>query len=236
MTKNDAPEMIDVGVENIDRTGFFCFMSKKKSEGYQRKLAWLKDRFAEGMRIKMLALPERGFIEYIPGEHAWRAVHADGYLLVHCLWVVGKSRGKGLATALHSTVTEFSERGAIPIALEAHLAGCTLTANEEIHTLQIVREALSNVLNHAHARQAEVRVICTSDGSVSATVTDDGIGVRQAAGAHHYGLTIMEERAKHMGGRLSIENLPALGTRVTLHFMPSSRRDGSIPIHPVQLT
>ncbi|MBW8370831.1 MAG: type IV pili methyl-accepting chemotaxis transducer N-terminal domain-containing protein [Thiobacillus sp.] len=141
--------------------------------------------------------------------------------------------GEGLATALQSTVTEFSERGAIPIALEVHLAGCTLTANEEIHTLQIVREALSNVLNHAHARQAEVRVICTSDGSVSATVTDDGIGVRQAAGAHHYGLTIMEERAKHMGGRLSIENLPALGTRVTLHFMPGTRHDALNPIHPV---
>ena len=75
-------------------------MSKKKSEGYQRKLRWFKDRFAEGMRIKMLALPERGFIEYIPGEHAWRAAHADGYLLIHCLWVVGKSKGKGFSSAL----------------------------------------------------------------------------------------------------------------------------------------
>ncbi|MCU0663080.1 MAG: GNAT family N-acetyltransferase [Myxococcota bacterium] len=100
MNKNDAPEMMDVGAENVDKTGFFCFMSKKKSEGYQRTLAWLKDRFAEGMRIKMLALPERGFIEYIPGEHAWRAVHADGYLFIHCLWVVGKSKGKGFSAAL----------------------------------------------------------------------------------------------------------------------------------------
>jgi two-component system nitrate/nitrite sensor histidine kinase NarX len=141
--------------------------------------------------------------------------------------------GEGLATALQSTVTEFSERGGIAITLEVHLAGCTLTANEEIHTMQIVREALSNVLNHAHARQAEVRVLCNSDGSVSATVTDDGIGVRQAAGAHHYGMTIMEERAKHMGGQLSIENLPTLGTRVTLHFMPSTRHDTPITIHSV---
>ncbi len=63
-----SPEIIDVHSENVDKTGFFCFMSKRKSEGYQRKLRWLKGRFAEGMRIKMLALPERGFIEYIPGE------------------------------------------------------------------------------------------------------------------------------------------------------------------------
>ena len=141
--------------------------------------------------------------------------------------------GEGLATALQTTVNEFSGRGGIPVTLEVHLAGCMLSANEEIHTLQIVREALSNVLNHAKASQAEVKVLCNSDGSVSATITDDGIGVRQTAGAHHYGMAIMEERAKHMSGQLSIENLPTLGTRVTLHFMPSSRRD--IPIHPVHV-
>jgi hypothetical protein len=88
-------EIITVTAQNIETTGFFCYMSKKKSEGYGRKLKWLKDRFNEGMRIKLLKLPERGFIEYIPGEHAWRAVHADGYLFIHCLWVVGKSKGKG---------------------------------------------------------------------------------------------------------------------------------------------
>jgi len=142
--------------------------------------------------------------------------------------------GEGLAAALQSTVTEFTSRGDIPITLEVHLAGCTLTPNEEIHALQIVREALSNVLHHAQARQADIRVLCNSDGSVSATVTDDGIGVRQPAGAHHYGMTIMEERARNLGGTLSVESLPAFGTRVTLHFMPSARR-GPIPIQPVQL-
>ena len=144
--------------------------------------------------------------------------------------------GEGLAAALQTTVTEFSSRGDIPITLEVHLAGCPLTANEEIHTLQIVREALSNVLNHSRARQAEVKVICNSDGSVSATVTDDGTGIHQPAGTHHYGMTIMEERAKHLGGQLNVDNLPALGTRVTLHFMPSVRRDATRPIHPVHLT
>jgi len=141
--------------------------------------------------------------------------------------------GEGLAAALQTTVAEFSERGGIPVTLEVHLAGCTLTPNEEIHALQIVREALSNVINHARAHQAEVRVTCNSDGSVSATVIDDGIGIRQAAGAHHYGMTIMEERAKNLGGHLSIENLPALGTRVTLHFMPGAGHDVTIPLHPV---
>ncbi|UCG84742.1 MAG: GNAT family N-acetyltransferase [Gemmatimonadota bacterium] len=92
--------IIDVDQSNVERHGFFCYMSKKKSIGYQRKLTWLMARFSEGMRIKLLELPDRGFIEYIPGEFAWRAVDAKGYMFIHCLWVVGRSKGKGYATAL----------------------------------------------------------------------------------------------------------------------------------------
>jgi len=139
--------------------------------------------------------------------------------------------GEGLSAALQSTVAEFSARGDIPITLDVHLAGCSLTPNEEIHALQIVREALSNVLNHANARQVGVNVRCNSDGSVSAIITDDGIGIHEIAGVHHYGMTIMEERAKHLGGTLMAENLPTLGARVTLHFMPSTRREVTLPIH-----
>lgn len=94
--------MITVGLENVTKTGFFCKMSQKKSAGYQRKLKWLEERFAEGLVIKMLDLSEggRGFIEYIPGEYAWRAVEAKDYLFIHCLWVVGASKGKGYARLL----------------------------------------------------------------------------------------------------------------------------------------
>jgi N-acetylglutamate synthase-like GNAT family acetyltransferase len=92
--------IIDVNSNNVGQTGFFCFMSKRKAEGFRFKLNWLKQRFAEGMRIKMFELPERGFIEYIPGEYAWRTVKAQGYMMIHCLWVVGKSKGKGLGGVL----------------------------------------------------------------------------------------------------------------------------------------
>jgi GNAT superfamily N-acetyltransferase len=94
--------IVEVNKENVSEKGFFCYMSKRRTEGYQRKLKWLKDRFDEGMRIKMLDLKQggRGFIEYIPGESAWRAVNAEGYMFIHCIWVAGQSRGKGYATLL----------------------------------------------------------------------------------------------------------------------------------------
>lgn len=95
-------DLVDVGPDNVERTGFFCKMSQPKSAGYRRKLAWLEARFAEGLKIKMLDLSRggRGFIEYLPGEHAWRAVEAAGYTFIHCLWVVGKSKGQGHAGRL----------------------------------------------------------------------------------------------------------------------------------------
>jgi ribosomal protein S18 acetylase RimI-like enzyme len=102
--------LIDVNAHNLEERGFFCYMSKRKSEGYGRKLSWLKERFAEGMRLKMLTLPERGFIEYTPGEHAWRAVHADGYMFIHCLWVVGKGKGKGFGSALLNACIEDAKK------------------------------------------------------------------------------------------------------------------------------
>jgi len=107
--------IVEVNGENVSDRGFFCYMSKKKSEGYQRKLKWLRDRFDEGMKIKMLDLRQggRGFIEYIPGEFAWRAVNAKGYMFIHCIWVAGKSKGKGYATLLLNACIRDAERTGI---------------------------------------------------------------------------------------------------------------------------
>lgn len=100
MLKKNESLLLDVNEGNVCDTGFFCYMSKRKSQGYRRKLDWLRLRSAEGMKIKMLGQGQRGFIEYIPGEYAWRPVNADGFMMIHCLWVVGKSKGKKFGSLL----------------------------------------------------------------------------------------------------------------------------------------
>ena len=94
--------IVTVDQTNVETQRFFCYKSKPKTEGYQRKLTWLKERFSEGMRIQILYDGKRSFafIEYIPAEYAWRAVHAEGYMLIHCIWVVGSGKHKGFATTL----------------------------------------------------------------------------------------------------------------------------------------
>ncbi|UCE12612.1 MAG: GNAT family N-acetyltransferase [Candidatus Heimdallarchaeota archaeon] len=99
-------KIISITDENVDSYDLFCLKSKKKESGYQRKLKWFKKRFKEGLRIQLLMVREkrgftsRGFIEYIPGEYSWRAIDARGYMVIHCLWVVGRNKGKGYGTEL----------------------------------------------------------------------------------------------------------------------------------------
>jgi len=96
-------EMVTVGSPgDVAEHGFFCYKSKPKSDGYRRKLAWLEDRFAEGLQIRIVKEDGRsvGFIEYTSGEFAWRPVTAPGYLFVHCLWVVGGAKEKGYGSRL----------------------------------------------------------------------------------------------------------------------------------------
>lgn len=109
---SEQVEIVPVGASNVVKHGFFCYKSKKKAEGYQRKLAWLNQRFSEGMQIRILYENGRsvGFIEYIPGEYAWRAVNAPNTLFIHCLWVVGRGKGKGYGSRLLELCLEDARR------------------------------------------------------------------------------------------------------------------------------
>ncbi len=129
-----------------------------------------------------------------------------------------KMDDRGLKRALEDTVQEFRVRSTVKIMLDNRLPSSLLTPNEEIHVLQIVREALSNVVRHAKAQHARVTLQRLGD-SVEVEVSDDGRGIDPRPGrAHHYGMTIMRERSESLNGELSMESAPAEGTRVQLRF------------------
>ncbi|MCK4311147.1 MAG: GNAT family N-acetyltransferase [Candidatus Cloacimonetes bacterium] len=95
-------KIIDTNTENICEYGF-CGYKNIKNEEYRRKLDWLKQRFSEGMRFKVLHSEDDGdigFIEYIPGKYTWRAIEATGYMVIHCIAVNGKYKGKGYGSLL----------------------------------------------------------------------------------------------------------------------------------------
>lgn len=129
-----------------------------------------------------------------------------------------KIDGEGLRAALQSTVAEYEAQGELVIEHDDRLPPGLLSPNQEIHVLQIVREALSNVRRHAQAARAHVS-LAEHDGIVEVGVTDDGVGIRgvDEPWAHH-GLSIMRERARTLGGELSVGPGSGQGTQVHLRF------------------
>ena len=99
-------KIIDINEKNIDEQEMFCKKTKKKLNGYQSKLKWIKERFKEGLKYKILMVKEgnketsRGMIEYIPGKYNWRGIQAEDWMVIHCLWVVGKHKQKGFGSKL----------------------------------------------------------------------------------------------------------------------------------------
>jgi GNAT superfamily N-acetyltransferase len=138
-------EAVAVDAENLGRRGFFCRKSKMKTEGNRRKLAWAADGFGDGLGIEILYEDGRsvGFVEYTPGEHGWRAVNARGYLLIHCIWVVGRSKGRGYGgTLLERVEAKARELGCAGVAMVTS-SGVWLAGNELFleHGYQSVDEA-----------------------------------------------------------------------------------------------
>jgi signal transduction histidine kinase len=91
----------------------------------------------------------------------------------------------------------------------------TLPTAVELAAVRIVQEAITNVVRHADAREAELRLDYGSD-MLTVQVDDDGTGGRRLATLEESsGLRGMRERATALGGTLTIEAAPAGGLRIT---------------------
>ncbi|WP_322057232.1 histidine kinase [Paraburkholderia sp. J63] len=128
---------------------------------------------------------------------------------------------RGLAATLEEAAEELSSRSEVQISIDNRIRRVRLTVNEELHIGQIVREALTNVVRHARASSALV-TLSSNEREVTVTIEDDGRGIAtESGGEHHYGLSIMRERSRSLGGRLEIRsNEP--GSRIVVTFVPAS--------------
>ncbi|MCL7941748.1 type IV pili methyl-accepting chemotaxis transducer N-terminal domain-containing protein [Halomonas sp. ATCH28] len=135
-----------------------------------------------------------------------------------------KLEGPGLSSALRQTTEEFAERLAFPVELFFDVPPHLLNPNEEIHVLQVVREALANIHKHARAHWAAVTVRF-QQARLHVMVEDDGIGLPEdGSPPMHYGLVIMRDRADTLGGEFAVRNRQTGGTLVELAFSPQTAR------------
>ena len=82
------PILVDLTAANLDRYPC-CGIKDPAHPGLMCKRGWLKTHFALGLKAKILLGDDDkpcGYIEYLPGEFAWRGVSAAGYMFIHCVW------------------------------------------------------------------------------------------------------------------------------------------------------
>lgn len=127
-----------------------------------------------------------------------------------------------LVAAMQAMIASLQEQVTAKISFSCQPGLETLDAQQQVHLLQIAREALLNAIRHAEARSIAVRYERNAEGEHLLTVTDDGIGIASTdEPPGHYGLTIMSERAARLAGELTIQ-AQARGTQVALRFPPQT--------------
>ena len=121
--------------------------------------------------------------------------------------------GRTLAEALHHLAD-----APHPFSLHVQISGAgqPLTPRLEIGLYRIVQEALNNVRQHAQAANVTVQYSATPT-AITLVIEDDGLGFDPTQPRpNHFGLIGINERARLLGGTMSVQSAAGTGTRITV--------------------
>jgi PAS domain S-box-containing protein len=125
----------------------------------------------------------------------------------------------GLGAAAERLAEQTHEQHGLEVVVQRDGDSVAMTNDVRSLLFKAVREMLMNVVKHAKATRAEVRIKGSKDG-VLVEVVDNGVGfdVEQLDPrrdrARGFGLFNVRERLEHLGGNLSIDSAPGKGTVV----------------------
>jgi signal transduction histidine kinase len=170
-------------------------------------------------------------------QHADKIAQASGETvraLEEIVWALrpGSDTLQGLVDYIAHFATELfaGDRAQCRLDLPHDLPARPLPPEMRHNIFLIVKEALTNALKHASAREVRVQAQ-VSDGSLEIEVRDDGRGLdshKPNAPGKRQGLGNMRSRAEAMGGTLAIQSELGQGTRVSLRVQfPGKDRAGS---------
>jgi signal transduction histidine kinase len=129
---------------------------------------------------------------------------------------------EGLVAAVTRQASALSAREGLVIKVDGPDERLPLEPGVEEQLYRLGQEALANVVKHARASRATVRISAT-DETVSMEVSDDGHGFDPAAvGPEHFGLRSMRGRVADLRGRLQVTSTPGRGTVIRVE-VPARR-------------
>lgn len=107
------PCLVAVDASNFDALPC-CGIKCATHPGRMEKKQWFEANLKLGLRAKQILDPDSkpvGYIEYVPGEFAWRAVDARGYMFIHCVWMHSrKNQRKGWGSLMIQDCIEDARR------------------------------------------------------------------------------------------------------------------------------
>jgi ligand-binding sensor domain-containing protein/signal transduction histidine kinase len=125
-----------------------------------------------------------------------------------------------LSSALSNALTPLSAKEGVDMQLQVEGQEVALAPGCVHHLVCIGQEAVTNALRHALPNIISVHLQYHADW-LSLSVKDDGRGFRASdtlAAIHgHFGIPVMEERARKMGGSLRVETSAGNGTEILVH-------------------
>jgi PAS domain S-box-containing protein len=134
----------------------------------------------------------------------------------------------GLVPAAQSLAENMREQHGLAIALSCQRQGEVLREEVRVFLFRALRELLLNVVKHAQTNEVHVSIE-RSPTQVRVSVQDNGVGFDPAAVEEHwqpgggFGLFSLRERARHLGGGLTVESEPGRGTTATLELQLDQR-------------
>jgi signal transduction histidine kinase len=121
----------------------------------------------------------------------------------------------GLGPALEWQGREFSRRSGIPVNVQIDGDLEHLPETHGTSVFRIVQEALTNCARHSQAKSIRITVH-GGPAAVRVSVQDDGVGLQSIdSTGRGLGLIGIEERARELGGLMTIDSQPGKG--MTLH-------------------
>ncbi len=126
----------------------------------------------------------------------------------------------GLDIALKDFCTEINQTGALMISYQSiGLNGATINEITSITIYRIIQELINNTFKHAAAKTAIVQVTNTN-GRISITVEDDGIGFDKEILKHSKGIgwVNIQNRVEFLKGDLDVQTAPGKGTSIHIEM------------------
>ncbi|MBI5295231.1 MAG: sensor histidine kinase [Chloroflexi bacterium] len=179
----------------------------------QRMARELHDTLAQG--VAGLVLQLEAVKAHLGANRAERAAAIVEQALTRARSTLAESRAAiddlraapaNLAEFIREKIDRFTQATGIPCEMEISVNENQLSPETMNHTLNVLGEALTNIVRHAQATKVQVKCV-VQNKNLDLEIRDNGKGfdVNQNSSGH-YGLLGMHERARLTGGTLAIES------------------------------